>query len=349
VDNFVEKWIYGVDFMALVWADPFDQYGGTASLIPQSGYSQSPSTLVNPGRTGTWGMGGAIPAIRALNTPTNKVGQGFAVFANGTAPYTNTNSTTGGRWYSAGNTVELVVGGNLQLGVSVYDRTNALIGSTAPNLLLSGGWTWIEAVAIQNTGGVGTGSVEVRINGVQRLVINGVNLPNQFTAHGIGGFFGSFTMDDWITWDGSGANNNNFMGDRRLLVCYPNANGALQDFTPSVGNAFDRVNDAPPVDTSYIEGALAGNISEFPKDAISLASTDIAAVVVMGRIFKTDAGVATGRIGINSNATVNNSAELFPGTTGTFFQYPIELDPNGAIPWTKAAADAASIRLTRQQ
>jgi hypothetical protein len=59
--------------------------------------------------------------------------------------------------------------------------------------------------------------------------------------------------------------NNNFMGDRRLLASFPNANAALQNFTPSAGNAFACVNQVPPVDTTFIDGAAAGNISEFTK------------------------------------------------------------------------------------
>lgn len=334
--------------MALVWAEPWDQYGGTASLIPNSGYSQSPTSLFNsPVRTGGWSMGGALPAIRPLDTPTNKVGQGFAIWANGTAPYTSDFNTTGARWYSTGNTQELSLGGNLQLGISVYDRNHTLVGSTPPNKLISSGWTWIEAVAIENSAGVNTGYVEVRINGVQQLVINNINLPNQFTAHGVGGFFGAFNIDDWICWNGLGASNNTFMGDRRLFVSYPNANGVQQDFTASAGSAYTCVKNSPPVDTTYIEGVLAGNVSEFAKDLTGINSTDIAAMVICGRLFKTDAGIASGRVGVDSSGNVANSAEQFPGTVGSYFYYPVEQNPNGNIPWTRAAYDAANIRITR--
>jgi hypothetical protein len=237
------------------------------------------------------------------------------------------------------------------LSLGIYDRTSTLKGQTPPNQLIIGSYVWVEAKWTGNVGGViNTGSVEVRVNGVTQVIVNGLNLPNLFAYHMVGGTTNSNTnLDDWIAWDDSGAINNNFLGDRRLFVSYPNANGVPQDFTPSAGAAWDCLNNSPPVDTTYVDGAAAGNVSQFAKDLIGIASNDIAAAVIVGRLFKTDAGVASGRVGINSAGFVVNSAEMFPGTTGAWFQLIQELDPNGNIPWTRANYDAANLVLTRVQ
>lgn len=339
--------------MALVWAEPFDQYGGTGSLVVNSGYTAANfNNVSSPGRTGTYCMNtnGSGFLTRPLLTTATTLGQGWAIAPQNFSGSNNDFNSDGARWFSAGQTIELNVVCMPDFSIGVYDRTNAFKGSTPPLRIVANSFTWIEAKAIGNTGGANTGSVEVRVNGVSYLTVNGINLPNAFAYHGLGGFAaGNCYFDDWIVWDNTGTKNNNFMGDRRLDLELPNSNGALQDFTASAGNAWDCLNNIPPVDTTYVEGTAAGNISEFGSTGIGIASNDIAAVVVCARMFKTDAGTASGRIGLNSAGNVNNSAELFPGTTGSFFYYPIENDPNGNVAWTQAAVNAASRRITRVQ
>jgi hypothetical protein len=266
----------------------------------------------------------------------------------------NANSPGGGGfiWQSAGNVTEMNVSAMSDGSVAVFDRTGTLKGQTPPNMLIPDSYQWIEAVAIQNTGGVGTGYAEIRVNGIQKCVVNGINLPNVFAYHGIGGAGAgnqNFNFDDWICWDGTGTYNNTFMSDRRLVLCVPNGNGANQDFTITGAQptAWQSCNAIPPVDTNYITGAAAGNISEFTKQNVTINSTDIAAVVVIGRIFKSDAGTASGRIGIDSAANVINSPAINPGTTPAWYQFAVERDPNGTIPWTRTAVNNANIRITR--
>ena len=339
--------------MSLVWADPFDQYGtagGSNSFMLNAGYSAVNVSSFVTGRTGPRAINLFNSQIRRpLNNTATTLGQGAAC-ALQSCSGVNVNSQGFG-FESAGPTMECRVVVQPDNSIGVWDRTSTLKGSTAPNTLIPGSFFWIEAKATGNVGGVvGTGTVEVRVNGITKLIVNGINLPNAFAYHSLGGSTAAQCFwDDYIVWDGAGANpaTADFMGDRRLFISYPNANLATQDFTPSVAPAYDRINDSPPVDTSYIEGAAAGNVSEFSKDLIGISSTDIAAVVVMGRLLKSDAGTASGRIGINSNGFVQNSPELFPGTTGANFQFVIEQDPNGNIPWTRAAVDAAALRVTR--
>jgi hypothetical protein len=341
--------------VALVWADPFDQYGTNTALLGNAGYSTvAVSPFQSPGRTGAHSLqlfGGTL--MRPFATPVATAGQGIAINMQ-SAPSADNANNQGIRFWSAGPTFEIGITCMPDLSFGVYDRTFALKGRTPPLQTILGSFVWVEFKAVGNAGGViNTGSCEIRVNGVTKLIVNGLNLPNIFAFHGSSGSGGgnaNIFIDDYIVWDTTGIKNNDFMGDRRLFISYPNANGATQDFTPTpAGSAFDRINDSPPVDTAFIAGAAAGNISEFPKDLIGIASNDIAAMVIWGRLFKSDAGVATGRLGVNSVGNVINSPELFPGTTGSWFQQIQELDPNGNIPWTQAAYDAANLRITRVQ
>lgn len=344
--------------MSLVWAEPFDQYGSNLSgLLAQSGYNVVKGVTASPGRTGNyginfnWNFGGQDGFLtRPLDTPTTTIGMGAAIAPQGGQMNANSFNGAGFVWYSTGVTTEMHVSAMSDGSLAIFDRTNTNKGQTPPNMLIPNAFVWVEAVAIGNTGGANTGYAEIRINGISKLIVNNINLPNQFAYHGMGGAGAgnqNCQFDDWITWNGLGTKNNTFMSDRRLLVCVPTANGTNQDFTYTGASAWQSCNVIPPVDTTYIQGAAAGNISEFVKAAVTINSTDIAAIVVAGRLFKTDSGTATVRLGIDSSANVQNSPDISPGTTGAFYYYPVELDPNGSIPWTKTSANAATLRITR--
>jgi hypothetical protein len=340
----------------LVWAEPFDQYGGSLTLLSQAGYTVSSNEAVNaPGRTGPYALaflGAGRQLRRTLDVAATTIGSGVGWYQIDPGP-ASSNNNAGITFLSAGGVVEFRVWVDSDLSLVIYDRNSIFKGRTAPNSIIRNSWTWIECRAIKNSAGASTGIGEIRINGISKLIVNNMDLPNSFTAVGLesygGGYSGTVYFDDWIIWDNTGADNNTFMSDRRLFYSAPSANGATQNFIASAGSAFNCVNVIPPVDTTYIEGQNPGDISDFQKAAIGINSTNIAAVVIWGRMFKTDAGVASGRLGINSVGNISNSAEIFPGTSGACYQFVIERNPNGNIIWTKAAADAAFVRATRVQ
>lgn len=343
--------------MALIWADPFDQYGtatGANSFMSNAGYNSVNITAWQPGRTGARSiqLNNNTAIQRPLASPSSTLIQGVAFNAQ-SIPFVSIN-LPGIGFYSAGPTMECRVVTQPDLSIGVYDRTGTLKGSTPPNQFVTNSWYYLEVKAEGNVGGVvNTGKVTVRINGITQLTINGINFPNVFAYHLLGGFQtgglqnSTHYFDDYVVCDNSGAFNNDFIGDRRLFLSYPNANGPSQDWTPTTAPAWDLLNNSPPNDAAYIEAAAAGNISSFAKDAIGINSNDIAAMVVMGRLFKSDAGAATGRIGIDSNGVTVNSPELAPGLTGVNYALVVERDPNGNIAWTRAAADAAELVVTR--
>lgn len=347
--------------MALLWAETFDLFGNNTGLLAQNGYADCNVDYVyfNNGQSRT-GPGCAVLDLygqvlrRALTNPVNVAGQGCGIkplYAGTMSP-----NGIGFRFENAAKApmASIVVLGNLSIGV--FDNTGTMKGVSAPNVMVNATYSWVETKVTANNGAnANTGSVEVRVAGQPVVIVNGINIPGPFLFVSIGrvandGFAG--ILDDYIIWDTTGPYNNDFMGDRRLVVSYPNANGALQDFVPvGAANAYDCLNDSPPTgtpnDTVYIEGAAAGNISEFAKGAIGIASTDVAAVMVFGRIAKSDGGAAAASLGINSAGVILNSPDINPDVAYKWFRNIVERDPNGAIPWTRAAVDAATIRITR--
>lgn len=344
----------------LIWAEPFEQYGGNFALLGNSGYNIIYGAPVGPGRTGTRaiqfnqlivGQDGRL--TRPFDVLKTDVGMGMAFNPQGGGMLANNFNSGGFRLYDAGMNYAFNVGVMSDGSIGVWDAAQSFQGKTPANLVYPDTWTWVEVKILGNTAGLGTGHVEVRVQGVTQLIINNINIFNPFGYYAIGGAGAgnqSIWFDDWIVWDTTGVSNNTFMGDRRLWWSMPNANGLPQQFIPSAGAAFNCVNQVSPVDTTFIQSTAPGDVSEFAKQGIGINSTDIAAVVVVGRLLKTDAGMASARVGINSNGNVANSTELFPPiTVGQYFYYPVERDPNGNLPWTKAAADAANIRVTRVQ
>lgn len=343
--------------MALIWAESFDVYGASEPLVHQAGYNSitfdGPTTNLAFVRTGTGagffsGFGAGLNRACALS---DTIGQGC-----GWMPTVVGGGTVNDccfRLWDNGPALQCSVGVMPDLSVAVFDSTNTKVGQSAINLFTLNNYSWIEVRVDRNVGGVvNTGKVEVRVQGVTVLIVNGINLPNQFAYFGIskqggGGGTTQTYIDDWIVWDTTTAQNNDFMGDRRLWVSYPNANDALQDFVPTAAPAWDCLNNSPPIDTTYIEGAASGNISEFGKSAIGINSNDVAAIVVWGRLAKSDAGAASAKLGLTSGAVTLNSADINPGTTFAFSQVSFPLDPNGNVPWTRASADAAQARITR--
>lgn len=341
--------------MSIAWMESFDFYGANIANALLRGYTRgSNSSAIASGasaRTGTsyLNINNSNPNNqwfqKALDSAQTIVGQGVGI------NFQSVPTLTGGvhiglRWGSSNRTIIQVVLNPL-LGFNVYGGTT-LLGSTTNNLIVTGTYYWIEGKVICGTGG--TASFELRVNGATVLTITGLTIVSlNVCALGkeIGGE-GSAFYDDWVIWDGNGTQNNDFLGDRRIVTLYPNADTALAQWTPTpAGTGFSCIDEANPSDTDFVTANNAGDISEFNKQAIPADVNTVAAVCPVARAFKDSAGPSTFRVGINSAGNVINSGEFLPNTTVAYFSQIFEENPNGNIPWTKAAVDASSIRLTR--
>ncbi len=353
----------------LLGAESFDLYGGntTTSLtdLILRGYVNPGSTsfariqvetVGGQARTGAGYLRISDNSVatgigKILDAPVDTLGAGVA-FNCIVLAATSHNSHglrfgTGAAW----STYAVLLDANL--GFGVYSG-GALIASSAPNLYVIGSYYYLEAKMTINSGGAGTGTIEVRLNGTPIMTINGVNIPAQFTRIAIGqngsvgNSVGTTRFDDWVYWDGTTAINNDFLGDRRCVTCLPDADTASAQWTPSTGVVgFAMIDEAIPNDADYISALLNADISEFQKADVALTTNDVCGVIGIVRALKTDAGLSNFRIGIHSGAFVDNSAKLAPNTTVGYFQKIWERDPNGTIQWTNASIDAATLRLTR--
>lgn len=336
--------------MAILFFEGWDQYGGNEGLVPTWGYVDLDGNLSSPGRTGAWCRhsydAGNVCRVPLDNPVTTVIGAGEAWNMIGCSY--DSQDMCGMRFEAAGKSARAKIVAQSDMSIAVYDGPGNFKGKTAPNVLTVGSYEYVEAKVTMNTGGAGTGQVIIRVNGVLKLTVNGIDLPDPIAFFSSGSPYRSgFYRDDTVVWDDSGPDNNDFLGDRALFFSIVNAADAAQDFVPSTGTAVSCVDNVPPDDSIYIEGNGAGDFSEFQKAPIGIGSNDVAAVIAIGRVFKSDAGTAEGRLGINSNGNTVNSPTFAPGTTGQWFKHVQNTDPNGGIAWTRSAADLAAIRITR--
>lgn len=354
--------------MALLNAESFSIYGTSLAQLSLRGYASPGSLLWNisptGGRTNGFIEGNTSSQTNQgfswiLSPEVNVAGSGIAISVLST-PTANVNRNHGLAFGIGADGFTYKINVNPSLGISVF-AGSTLIGSSAPALIVTNSYYWLEARITNNAfgGGLNTGTIEVRLNGVTVVTISGINITAQFSRISIGatqvneglGPTASTRFCDWVMWDGSGTINNSFLGDRRCSVSFPNTDTALEQWTPNTGvDSWAILDNNPANDAQFVEATAVGNISEFGTTPIPINSNDVAGIVILGRAAKLDAGTATFRLGINSAGNVINSAPIAPNVAPSFniFGYVVERNPNGNIPWTRTAADAALPRITRE-
>jgi hypothetical protein len=358
--------------MALIHYEHFDLYGGSKdALALRSGHtmalqSNANHSIVTSPRNGSH-------SYRLLTTtnvmglfwalPSNKtvIGQGAAFFLESLGSTTANFSpglrfvdTAGGGATGAG-TIRVLP--NANGGITVWLNTTQL-ASSANGIVSTGSWFWLEAKV--TSGASSTGVVEVRLNGDTTPIIlaENVNIPNAFTHVGLyasgnggnGNFAATVRFDDWVVWDDTDTVNNNFMGDTFVLVSDPDSDAASpnNDFVPSTGSdKFALVDEATPNDADFITANATNDVQEFGHVALNLPVGAVSAIASQVRAFKTDAGSSEIEVGISSNGQNSMGAGQALATGPTVRSHIANRNPDGNVPWTQSAAQAARLRMRR--
>lgn len=187
-----------------------------------------------------------------------------------------------------------------------------------------------------------TGSFKVWIDGVQDINLTNVNTQAQATNQTASAILrGGANHDfcDMYMKDTLGP-----LGPRRVSLKMPTANGGVQQWTPSAGSAFQRVNTIPPnLDANgYISDNTPGDNSSFVFGALPYvpATVDLVQVSLYSRF--DDGGphqVATMiRIG---GVNFVGAAQTVSGSYLDFYLQVYALNPSTALAWTAAQVDAA--------
>jgi hypothetical protein len=222
--------------MSLLWMDGFDYY----TQIPQQ-YET----------TSLWGSGFSIDNVGARNGS-----QGVHI--------TNTNA----RWFRkniATNSNTMFMGAAIFVGSLPSSPQRLLVFldtgtyqveagiDSAGRVRLTRNGTLLATSSLSVSPGVwnywefkakiaSSGSAEIRINGVSFVSFSG-NTQNTANASANQVQWGPVEMtaglmyiDDVYLLDSSGTQNNNYLGDVKVLAAFPSANGAVNNFTQAYGS-----------------------------------------------------------------------------------------------------------------
>lgn len=212
--------------------------------------------------------------------------------------------------------------------------------ATGTQVLQSNTFYYIE-FAVFFDGAAGT--ADIYINGVLDASVAGVNTQPQATA-----VTGSMSLQntaspffcDLYGMDGTVTP----LGPQRVSLKAPNADGSLQDWAPSAGNAFDCVDTIPPDGDAngFISSATPTDNSTFLFGALPYAPAVVNAVQVSLYARFDDGGPHLVAAVVISGATTDIAApQSIAANYLDFYLTVYETDPDTGVAWTAAAVDAA--------
>lgn len=357
--------------MALQRYDGFDQYGTDgARLAASAGYS---SDVATPLVEATGGFNNRGRARRA-NNDTAGTGLRYTLaspITNGNTlivsalidvnPSTPTTAINALFYIRTGGTV------NAYLAVDYaskelrwYTGTATLRATSAPAVFPASGFTNVELKVVRQT--AATGSLEVRVDGITVFTAASIITAASGTqwdsitfgaganVSGATDINGRWWYSQIIVGDATGsAPFNDFLGPVIVKTKTVTGDGADQDWGFTGGaTAWESIDDLNPDDgTTYISSALASDLSTFALADLDAGDT-LLAVMVCARSTKTDAGAATYRVGILSDASFGWSPSIAPTTAYLTAGYHIlPTDPDGGGAWTEAQYNASLLAVER--
>ncbi len=335
--------------MALLWLDGFDNYGTSVGSTPSPAWVitrkygqisyEDQRMWVASGRFGQYGLQLFSDEAGFLLTPnlttddTIIIGCGFKI------------SKEGG-----GYPIRLYDGATQGVSVKLVNNELAITPGTGTpyattvNLgLLPMTWYYIELkVKCANVGG----TYELRVSGKTVLSGSGDTQIGSHAYHTRVGFFSADNatpyFDDFYVCDGSGAANNDFLGDVRVVTVRPNGEGGLTEWTPDSGSNYARVNEViSGEDSNYVEDGTTGHEDRYTFGDLS-GVENINGLMICTDCRETDAKSFSLKTVCQSDTTHDLDAGQAIGTTDYITRRRImETDPNTSAAWTQTNFNAA--------
>lgn len=338
--------------MAIIFMDGPDHYGTNAGLLLNGEYADAHnlgiSANTGPGGVGhTINMGDFSPADLRKVLPGER-----SVIGVGNRWYFQSlfNSTLVTFYDLFGNRIGFL--SILTTGALQYQNSaGQLIFRTDP-VIVAQSWQFIEIVvgfADDNTGFVRLGVDSVTIYDNDAVQTQPVTDPVQNIASSVnwGPTLGPKIRDMYI-WDNTGdLNNSGMQGDRQILTSFATAD-ALDDWVPSAGGTgWPLVSNNPPNDAQFISANAPDLVSTFQMDDIDTDITNISAIRVVSRLWKSDAGLATVKLQVTSSGDTAQGVEKAISTNKVFYASIFEKDPHTDVKWNPAGVNALTAGLER--
>jgi hypothetical protein len=231
-------------------------------------------------------------------------------------------------------------------GCPIVTRNGVELGTAGAFRMVATVYYYIELMAtIHPT----TGSATLAIDGTTRIALSNVNTrtTSNNAANEIyltAGIMALGWIDDCYICDATGPTNNTLLGDCRVDMLIPNADGTYSDWTPSIAAAhFSLVDDTPSTDdVDYVSTLVAGARESHHFTALPSMPNPIIYAVQHGvRMRKDDAGLQQLRTLLKSGLTTQVGSTLITlPNTYAWYSDIWETNPDGLVPWTSATVNA---------
>lgn len=235
------------------------------------------------------------------------------------------------------------VGGDFFLRLKRGDGTILATGSTRVQQDV---WHFIEFGAkIDNTAGIAI----VRLNGITQIQLTNTDTQNSANASadrvelGYNGVSPFYFWDDWAIWrDPAGGDPALALPGELRVKTSLMVGDELAQWSRSAGTAnYQNVDETTPNDdTDYNFSSTPGQEDRFVPQSIT-ATGAIKGLAVFGQFRKDDAGTRTVKLALKSGVSVfyGPDRDLLSSYMGDTLIF--EKNPDGNVPWTEAAVNAA--------
>lgn len=366
----------------ILFIDGFDHYGHDLSgnSVPDANakmldgiwsqaaanVQQAPASGVDVGRTGPFFLFCDTNSVsrRSLGDNFETVGMGAAYYF----PSLPTGSDDAAmmEFMDADNSNQVHIGidstGALRV-TTAQQSTHTILYNGSEPAIAAGSWHHVEA---RVTCDAVDGAVEIRVNGVTKVNLTGVNTRPFTTALAGAGrisqirfFCGSygFAIDDLFVWSDTGDTddlNNDFIGDRKVITLFPSADTGVAGLAINgTASGYEAINDSitdsdglVDDDASYLSSA-ANTSSAFSLDNLPANAAVVTALQTYARMKKTDAGACNAQISLVSGSDVDDGEDRPMTTAYTYWPDVSELNPTTGAPWTPSEVNAAKLRIAK--
>jgi hypothetical protein len=333
--------------MTMLFMDGFDHYS-TGDLGQMWDAVVGCSIVSTPTRFGT----GQALAIGDNAQSVNMNYASFTTFVVGAGFYFN--SVTGTDTNNniiflddVGNGKQVIIRLTLLGELEILNGNLTLLASSPVSTIVANNYYYIEFKGTISTS-VAANSCQLRVNeNVVATVPTSSSIQN--TGHAYYNRVGFSSngpisyLDDVYICDQSGAVNNDFLGDSRVIPLYPNGNGDSSQWTNSIGNStnnYTYVDDATPNgDTDYVKASSINLVDLYTFD--SLTATTVFGIEQCSYARKDAAGTRHFQQVQKVGGTVYTASTATLLDTYTYYKQVIELNPDTSSAWTDTDINSA--------
>ena len=330
--------------MALLFVDGFDSYANTTDFY-RNWIQGTLNVTVLP--TGGRRGGGAVRfASAGYETP--RVFNTTSSFVFGTAVYSNITGITDVLYFEdIDGVIQLSIRLNPVSGlIYLYRGTSTLLATSSVVPAFLNTWGYLEIKATISTS-ISANSCIIRWNGIEIINLAAGTSTQASAKSSVSKLAPVYThiIDDLYMCDQSGTTNNNFLGDCRIDVVRPSADGTYTQGTPSTGTShYQTVDETTPSTTDYVSLPVTTTPlrDSYQLSDISLISTySVYGVQATALVTKPDSGVARSAAPfIRANGVNVDGTPVVLGTSYVNIFSVADTVPGTSAAWTFSDVNA---------